>query len=536
MKWHAQVVHVARKDLRMAGWLILAYVAVVVGATASTTEWVVIPGTASPLWMFVLVLLGMNILVSLVQADSPARSDAFWATRPLYPLAVFGAKIAVALLLLLGLALLGQLVALLAHDVAAPDLPGLLAESALSYGRWLGVAAVIAALTRDLRTFLVVLVVGTIAWGMGTGIIASRMGPREAPGSSLILNIAAVVSMLLVLAHQYVTRNVRWGVSIAGLLAFASMLYPLAGSRASSASQEVPNHLRLTGIRMEEVRFQQMTGGGTQARLRLRLQGASKFHRYALISPAVRLHLPNGSTEDISMDQPFVPPGTPTLPFTEEFQWLGAHNSPGDSLFTLSIDLSESQREALSRSGTRLVLRGAVEVQEPRVLPLLRLHPGVVAARRGERVRVEGVERTAEDPSVKVRLSSVSSSRSPDSRRPGLFWAEPFTYALLNPQRREALALTRGASSGSDLALVLPGPRTSTETTELRPVQRYPKTSLAQVGEEWLTQARLLIVRWAPVGSYPVTIETQSPVVRAFAGSAGPRVRAAPRREPVAGQ
>lgn len=537
MKWHAQVVHVARKDLRMASWLILAYVAVVAGATGSTTEWAVVPGTASPLWMFVLVLMGMNVFASLVQADSPARSDAFWASRPLYPLAVFGAKIAVTLLLLLGLALLGQLVGLLAHDIVASDLPGLLAESALSYGIWLGVAAVIAALTRDLRTFLVVLVVGTIAWGMGTAIIASRTGPREAPGPSLILNTTAVVCMLLVLAHQYVTRNVRRGVMLAGIVAVASLLLPLVVPRSLPASEEVPHRLRFAEIRIEEIRFQKMTGGGTQAWLRLRTEGASALHRYTLVLLGIRLHMPDGSVEEIPIDQPFFALNTPPLPATERFQWLGTRDFPRDSFFTVPVDLSEPQKEALSRGGARLALRGGIEVQEPRILALLPLHAGAAAAHQGHRVRVVGVDSTGEGPSVKVRMSSVSSSRSPDPRRVHSFGRlSPFSYALLNPYRREVLSLDPRQTSGSDLALVLPGPRTSTETTQLQRALDYADASSAQANQEWLRHARLLLVKWAPLGSYPVTIETQSPGVRVSEGSAGPRGRAVPRREPAAGQ
>ena len=508
MRWQAQVVHVARKDLRLAGWLILAYAAVVAGATASATEWAVVPGTAAPYWMFGLVLLGMILFAMLVQADSPARTDAFWATRPLYPSAVVSAKILAALLLLLGLPLLGQLIGLIAHDVAAPDLPVLLGESALSYGRWLGIAAVIAALTRDLRTFVIALVVVTIGWGVGTGVIAARTGPREASGSSLILIAAGVVGMLLVLAHQYLTRNVRRGVIITGVLAVASLLLPLVLPRSLPASEEVPHRLRLTEIRIEEIRFQKMTGGGTQAWLRLRTEGASALHRYTLVLLGIRLHMPDGSIEEIPINRPFVEFNAPPLPATEEFQWLGAHDLPRDSLFTVPVDLSEPQKEALSGGGARLALRGGIEVQELRVMALLPLHAGAAAAHHGHRVRVIGVDSTADAPSVEVRMSSVSSSSSPDPRRVDSFGRRnPFSYALLNTERQEALTLNPRQTSGSDLALVLPGPRTSTETTQLQRVPGYATASLARVNQEWLRRARLLLVRWAPLGSYPVRIE-----------------------------
>jgi hypothetical protein len=145
MKWHAQVLHVARKDLRLSRWLLLAYAAVVAGVGAAAAEWGVFAAVAPPLRMLGVVLLGTVLLAFLVQADSPARSDSLWVILPLRSSAVFAAKLLVGVVVLIGIPLLGQLAGLRAHDVAPGNLAGLLGQSALSYGVWLAIVAAVAA-------------------------------------------------------------------------------------------------------------------------------------------------------------------------------------------------------------------------------------------------------------------------------------------------------------------------------------------------------------------------------------------------------
>ncbi len=72
MKWYAQVVHVARKDLRLAGWLMFAYAAVVAGATAGALEWGISTSAVAPLPTFGLVLLGMLPVAGYLQSSGNA--------------------------------------------------------------------------------------------------------------------------------------------------------------------------------------------------------------------------------------------------------------------------------------------------------------------------------------------------------------------------------------------------------------------------------------------------------------------------------
>ena len=516
MKWQAQVFHVARKDLRLAGWLILAYAAVVAGVTAGAVEWGISTTAVAPLPTFGLVLLGMVLFAILVQSDSPARSDAFWVSRPLYPLAVFSAKILVAFLLLLGLPLLGQFVGLLAHDVTARDVPALLGDSALSYGSWLGMAAVIAALTRDLRTFLVVLVLVTLGWFIGLQALGFLLNPPMTPGPPppLLVPAAIIAGMLSLLAHQYLTRNVHRGILAAGLLTIVSILLSLVVPRSAwsviPASGEVPNHLRPVGLSIEDVQLQ----GGSRVQVQLRLEGISPFHHYVFVSPIVHLYMPDGSAMSYAVTTAPIWLSTPNRHLNAEFRWLGKQQSPEAYTHGFFIDLPEAQIEVLARGGARLALQGHIEVREPRVMGSIPLKPGAIAVHEGRRIQILAVERTAGTLTVEVRTSTVALSKFPDVEQSHStpLWGSPFAYAIVNREQKEALALDKGRSSGSSFGLVLPGPRTWTETIRLRPAPHYAgpqnrETAPPQISEEWLRRARLLLVRWAPLGSYPVRIE-----------------------------
>ncbi|MEO8564735.1 MAG: hypothetical protein ABI601_21870 [bacterium] len=102
MTWLGQVRHVMRKDLIEDRQLLLGYAAfvAVVGVSSATTRL----GTSNgPLQMlpYLVVLSGMIAVASLVQTDSPTQADAFWASRPFHSSAMFAAKIASALLIVL---------------------------------------------------------------------------------------------------------------------------------------------------------------------------------------------------------------------------------------------------------------------------------------------------------------------------------------------------------------------------------------------------------------------------------------------------
>jgi hypothetical protein len=68
--------------------------------------------------------------------------------------------------------------------------------------------------------------------------------------------------------------------------------------------------------------------------------------------------------------------------------------------------------------------------------------------------------------------------------------------------------MRQGSNSTNELALVLPGPRARRSTAGLVPDDQRPGER-PRVGPEWLGAARLLLVKWVPVGSDPITLKDQ---------------------------
>src|SRR5215467_1014042 len=103
-----QIGHVLAKDLRQARWPIAAYLAIVLVATAHSLVWSAPFSDALDLTVIAVVVVGVLSVASAIQADSPTQANAFWASQPLAPAAVLGAKLMLAAVIIVGSALIGQ--------------------------------------------------------------------------------------------------------------------------------------------------------------------------------------------------------------------------------------------------------------------------------------------------------------------------------------------------------------------------------------------------------------------------------------------
>ncbi|HLL85132.1 MAG TPA: hypothetical protein VK420_20855, partial [Longimicrobium sp.] len=394
MKWRAQVLHVARKDLRLSRWLLLAYAAVVAGAAAGAAEWGAFAAIDPALRTLTVFMLGAVLFAVLVQADSPARGDSLWVTLPLQPSAVFAAKLLVGGVVLIGIPLLGQLVGLRAHDVAPGDLPGLLGQSALSYGVWLAMVAAIAGLTRDLRSFLLALTL--VAFCLLFGVRAVALGIGLSGPTGWDTSPFIVAGTLLLLAHQYRTRDVRRGAAMAIVFGIAVVFVPLALPRsaasATPATGTISRQLRPDSIEIGEVDLK-----NGQAAVVMRVVGASPFHHYVLVSPTVRIRMADGSSAAVQVKEPLVS-FTEPIPRLNGLGILGEGQKFAWHVARVSLDPSPAQRQALTAGQARLSLQGRLEVRELRTGAELPLRVGASAAHGGSRIRVTGVELLPDGP------------------------------------------------------------------------------------------------------------------------------------------
>src|SRR5512147_711408 len=103
MKPMAQVRHVLAKDLRQLWWPVFAYAALIGLATVHSLTWPAMTKDIFDRLTVFVVMIGMVVVAQFVQADSPRRVDASWASRPLAPWAVMVEKLVAAALIVLAL-------------------------------------------------------------------------------------------------------------------------------------------------------------------------------------------------------------------------------------------------------------------------------------------------------------------------------------------------------------------------------------------------------------------------------------------------
>ena len=168
----AQMLHVARKDLRESRWQFIVYVSLVAVAAARVTDW----WSASrvlEMAMFLVVIAGVVLVATLIQNDSPIRADAFWATRPLAPTAVLLAKILLVVVIVVGLPVAAQAFAISSFDIHGAALVRRLFTATSEYARWLLIALALASLTKDLKSLIVMFVCIPVALGITSDLWTS---------------------------------------------------------------------------------------------------------------------------------------------------------------------------------------------------------------------------------------------------------------------------------------------------------------------------------------------------------------------------
>lgn len=201
MKWGSEVAHIMRKDVRELRWVIAGYLIALALATVNARG--LFSGHTFPMGMLFVIVMGMLLLASFVQSDSPTRPDAFWAIHPQRPSAVMFSKLALAGGVILIPALIGQYAALSPLDIDVATAAPLLAASAGIFGAWLVFAFVVSAITPDIRTFILVAIAASI--GLLLGLFFD--GPMISVAARAGACAAGVMGALILLALLYRTRD-----------------------------------------------------------------------------------------------------------------------------------------------------------------------------------------------------------------------------------------------------------------------------------------------------------------------------------------
>jgi hypothetical protein len=502
MTWLAQLRHVAAKDIRQARVVLLVYFAVVAWATWDACKLTGPDKSSTQGAMIFVVAIGMFVVAALVQADSPTRSDAFWPSRPFYASAVFAAKLFVMGTIVIGLPLAGQFVALFAIGTDTARIPMFLLVAAWSYALWLFAAMIVAALTRDLRTFAVVFVSLCVLlllvveeWPKG---LHFSVGVRTQEIATLLGVIAAIVLVLTL----YRTRDMRGRIWVAGIAAAAAMLiFPLLPSSpglvpsSPVATTAAASVTRRATVRAELV-DEKANARRPWLRFRVRAEGATAAEQFGFSVSSATVYLRNGSTVQMPTEEAGLSAALGAQPY------FGSMRGPLVSAREYEVDakLTDLQRAAVSAGFDSMTVEGRVTIWNRQVIGSMPMAEHAAFGFDGTHLEIVRLYRSADTVSLAMRIFSVDRS---DGQSMGFGFGSP-DLALVNETRGQELAFRSGGSVGVGGTLVLPGNEIRVMSAEYVTASLLPNDRPFVVDDSWISESHLVLSKWTPSDSYPV--------------------------------
>jgi hypothetical protein len=523
-----QIGHVMAKDLRQTRWPFTVYVGVVFVATLHSLVWYPTFGNLDEMFIAV-VVLGMVCAAAVVQADSPTRPDAFWASQPLAPLAVLGAKLALASVVVIGVGAIGQAIGLAAHGVPATHMPQLMLQSLSSYGLLILFAMIIAALTRDVRTFLLgMILVPIVLLILASMLVTPRLGVdvdwHTLSVAALVISVCGGLALLAVVYRTRDSRRYVWGLgAFCAASALVSTQVPAIGAPAASIPTYSGSRASFTLRLIDSI----ATSIGPRVRLQLMVDVPDQGGRLTLITPVSTFYVKQGVpiavplvnqggtlfTGQIALSS--ASRGIPTMlsssiSLDSSTRWLGTGRGH-TVLRQFTAELSGEQMAAVARGVDSISVAGAVAVETPSFVDTMPLVAGATITRPAMRAKIHAWTHGFGQAKLTADVRSISLGESIAPRQ--LFFAgDEHEFALWNPTRREAIGLIRRESQGGASWLVLPGVSVDEQGGTYEPTQMYtPSGPEPRLDDEWFSGARVMMIQWTLRGSYPIHVSTVLP-------------------------
>ena len=501
----AQIRHVARKDVRHNRWLLLLYVVAVVLATLNA--FTLHGSTSGPIAIDVLliVIFGMAIAAMFVQSDSPSRSNVFWATRPLDSMAVMITKLALVTILIVGVAVVGEIVGLSAYSLPARTIAGLVMRSIGEYAAWLLPAVIIAAFTADFRSFAMALLVGIFAFFLAAQLLTDRTGGMHIPVVIAFLGIGVALATL---AYCYRRRDPRQPLllrAVAALGLFGALTLVISSPGPATATPSVaavnaPLELTDSGATVQ---------GGY---LVLHLYGKHPDEKRSIrfLCDTTIVHLRDGST--VSLVPRFGPVNlhNAAIPVADSIRYR--IEARGAEFSGVAYQLDDTERSALAGGMTSIEVAGRINEYSPSLSASLPLRVGTTVTENGTRFGIAGVGYTTDSLTVNLVRSSVlppQSFSAAGNTAASFFGGGPESpnFVLVNTARHETIPLQNHSTSSSSSWVVLPGAPLQQSSLQLIPMTNPRSHETIKPDANWVRDARLVLIDWKSVASYRVHAE-----------------------------
>lgn len=516
MRWIAQVGHVARKDVRQVGWMLLLYAATVAVSTGgivtgktfgpySSTPNSIELGMPDSFTVIVPALLSLIAILSvatLVQLDSPTRPNAFWSTRPLSPSAVLTSKLIVAGGGILGLAIVGVTIALRSIHTDASTISGIILSATLSSFDWILAVLVLGALTRDIRGFIVGLTTTILGLLLLTWILDGQSIMLDTWISN-ILTIAPNAVGLWFVIRLYRTHERGRATWIAGfVIAFTLIFVSFFGPPVSS---DVPMLNQRATLQVAPV-MPNHSKPGTHLPVRLRIAQVADSERLDFTPDSVVWKGAAGKESPVNRGTFATSVVAGALPWIgHTVRWLNVDTTTLAWPSSLTVEPRQADPQSIGGKINSVSIGGVVTVSTSHVIANLPLKYNASFVKNGRRLVIYGNEGVAHDSAearVLIQLTSVRRRGRIPQPESHLNDLDNLQFALVNDERREAVVIdapTEGSISSGPVVL----PQISMLTTFKafstgasffsRPVS---------LDDGWYKGARLVVVEWTVIGRY----------------------------------
>lgn len=500
----AQIRHVAAKDVRQTRWVLLLYVALVALATATAAQ---LPGFSVGFfdgWLPLLVLTGMLIVAFAVQSDSPTRTGALWTTRPLLPGAVLGAKLAFTVIALMIVPVIGEAIGLHQYGLEGGALVRAGSSSALLYGELLLAAALVAALTRDLWTYIVAFIIIAVVAELAS-VLPAEPTASLAGGNGMVLywgtRAAATVACVAALAVLYRRRDARRGAIAFGFAAvvvlIASLFMPAPAPRALPVEGPV--------VSVPAQRADSAPIAGTSrfdVLLDVDALAGVTADRLVLGRATAHISLADGSSVDIPIRQNFDLRGVSSR--VGGVRWFELPFAGYPRHLPIQIFVDPAQRATLAASRvTGIRIDGEVTAFTGRVVAPIPPRPGALLRIGGRTYTIDAYEHSAAGASLDVssRWIDTAAAGRASFPRGAMIQVEP-TIALVREHdgQRQGIAPMSTGEESSNSSLVLPGPMVQIEHSHFGAIA--PRGSALDA--RWFDDARLTAIDWTPIRRFAI--------------------------------
>jgi hypothetical protein len=432
MTWDAQVRHLVARDLRGMRWALVGFAALIVLATLRAVGLVeVLDGV--PIVDELVPKVAPLIVAMAILADPARRTDAFWAVLPVRGSAVAAAKLVV-LLLLAGVMVVVSHVVRIAWGLPVAGFPALGGVALLQAGASIAPLALLAATCRDLRGFVlaVVLMIGAVL------PLVLLPPAASAPPTFLVdVVVPAVVVVLCggMLVARYARHGDGWRMQGATLVAvaLAVMLFVAVSRRLPMPPTTAADFVDVRIALLAEE--QPVCADG---RLVVPIEAvAPAGHRLDLLAPAVTITTVTGARVVSRLPEWGQVMGTwgPLLPpRAGGARWRIRGGTPAPRRTAIAFPLSDADRAVVCGKIARAALAIDVRVSEAQELVRLPIRTGATVAAPGVRAAIRRVAPTPDAVPLVVRVDRLS-----DAGR----WrplTDP-TYALVDEATGDALVV-----------------------------------------------------------------------------------------------